>query len=140
MNGSNSRPKKRKKKNKSKSSGWVHTKNQLQSRQNTTALLRLMFFLLILSMRFPLGHIQARVWCLSIVIWVTRAFTDIDLHSGPYDVLLNSINFRKDIKSPSREFQVLGPHVLKLFSPNGNVIMTLGGERVGAGLKLMNCY
>ena len=42
-------------------SGCVHTKNQLYTHQNMIVSLRLMFCLLILGMRLPLGHIQARV-------------------------------------------------------------------------------
>ena len=43
------------------------------------------------------------------------------LHSGPYHVLMNSVNFGREVKSftsSGREFQILGPNVLSLFSPN----------------------
>ena len=41
------------------------------------------------------------------------------LHSGPYHVLMNSVNFVREVKSltsSGRKFQILGPNVLKLFS------------------------
>ena len=49
------------------------------------------------------------------------------MHSGPYHVLMNSVNFGREVKSLmslGREFQILGPNVLKLFSPNV-VVFTL---------------
>ena len=45
----------------------------------------------------------------------------LHVYSGPYHVLMNSKNFEREVKSStssSREFQILGPNVLKLFSPN----------------------
>ena len=45
----------------------------------------------------------------------------LHLHSGPYHLLMNSVNFGREVKSlmsSDREFQVLGPSVLRLFSPN----------------------
>ena len=45
----------------------------------------------------------------------------VHLHSGPYHILMNSVNFGREVKSlmsSGREFQILGPKVLNLFSPN----------------------
>ena len=45
----------------------------------------------------------------------------LHLHSGPYHVLMNSVNFGREVKSltsSGREFQILGPNVLRLFSTN----------------------
>ena len=45
----------------------------------------------------------------------------LHLHSGPYHVLINSVNFGREVKSltsSGREFQILCPNVLKLFSLN----------------------
>ena len=84
-----------------------------------------MFCLLILGKRFPIRYMQARLWSSSIVIWLTQVFGD--LHSGPWNVLINSLNFRREVKpltSSGREFQTLGSSVLRLFSPNV-VVFTL---------------
>ena len=43
----------------------------------------------------------------------------LHLHSGPYHVFTNSVNFGKEVKSltfSGREFQVVGPNVFRLFS------------------------
>ena len=45
----------------------------------------------------------------------------LNLHSSPYHVLMNSVNFGREVKtltSSGREFQILGPDVFRLFSPN----------------------
>ena len=49
------------------------------------------------------------------------------LHWGPYHVLMNSVNFGREVKSlisSSRKFQILGPSILRLFSANF-VVFTL---------------
>ena len=73
----------------------------------------------------PRRHCKARLWSSSIVIWVTQVFGD--LHSGPWNVLINFLNFRRKVKpltSSGRKFQILGSSVLRLFSPNV-VVLTL---------------
>ena len=45
----------------------------------------------------------------------------LHLHSGPYHVLMNFVNFSRrgdSLTSLGREFQILGPNVLRLFSTN----------------------
>ena len=42
----------------------------------------------------------------------------LHLHFGPYHALMSSVNFGKEVKflsSSGREFQILGPSVLRLF-------------------------
>ena len=78
-----------------------------------------MFLLLILGMRFLLGHIQARVWSSSIVIWVTRVFADVAFTFRSLPCF--NVNYRREVnslRSSGREFQILGPNVLRLFSTN----------------------
>ena len=51
----------------------------------------------------------------------------LHLHSGPDHALLNPVNFGGEVKSltySGREFQILGPYVLRPFSPNV-VVFTL---------------
>ena len=45
----------------------------------------------------------------------------LHLHSGPYHVLMNPLNFGregKSLTSSGRESQILGPNVLRIFSSN----------------------
>ena len=45
----------------------------------------------------------------------------LHLHSDPYHVLMNSVSFGREVKSlmfSGREFQILGPTALRLFSSN----------------------
>ena len=87
--------------------------------RQSTVLLQLMFCLLILNMRFPLGHILTRVWSICrccICIQVRTIF------------LMNSVNFVRKVKSSTssgREFQILGPNVLRLLSSNVLVVALL---------------
>ena len=51
----------------------------------------------------------------------------LHLHLGPYHILMNSVNFGREVKSltsSGEEFQILGPNVFRLFSPNV-VVFTL---------------
>ena len=53
------------------------------------------------------------------------------LHSGLFYVLMDSVNFGREfklLKSSGREFHVLGPNILRLFSPNVLVFTLLMTE------------
>ena len=115
MNRSNPRQKK-KKTLKINPSVWLH--NKVNYRHIKLFHYIRYFVCLILGIyRFPLGHIQARVWSSRIVIWVTQYLQMLHVHFGPNQVFMNSVNFGREVKSftaSGREFQILGPSVLSL--------------------------
>ena len=44
----------------------------------------------------------------------------LHLHLGPYHVFMKSVNFWREVMSltsSGKEFQIVGPNVLRLFSP-----------------------
>ena len=52
----------------------------------------------------------------------------LNLHSSPYHVLMDSVNFGRQVKSltsSGRELQILDPNVLRLFTPNVVVFILL---------------
>ena len=92
--------------------------SQLYTHQNTAVSLHLIFVCWYWIRDFHQDIF--RLGCEIQVQWYELEYLEmLHVHSGPYHVLLNSVNFGREVKSFAslgREFQILGPNVLKLFS------------------------